>query len=78
MWSIRSHKLAPLTNLTSSKVKFLWTQIKLDAFDEIKQVVAHNTLLSCPDFNEELKIYTDASDFLRNSYHPESQTDRFL
>ena len=38
-------------------------QVKQDDFDEIKRIVARNTLLTYPDFNETFKIYTDASAF---------------
>ena len=55
--------LAPLTNITSSKVKFKWTDIKKGAFSKIKRIVARDTLLSYLDFNEKLKIHTDARDF---------------
>ena len=34
-----------------------------DAFDEIKRIVARDTLLTYPDFNEAFKIHTDASAF---------------
>ena len=33
MWSRRSHTLAPLTNIHSSKVKLKWNRIKQDLFD---------------------------------------------
>ena len=52
MWSIRSHTLLPLTNITSSKVKFKWTQVEQDDFEEIKWIVACNNLLDYPDINE--------------------------
>ena len=45
MWSRRSHMLAPLTNIHSSKVKFKWNRIKQDLFDEIKRIVVRDTLL---------------------------------
>ena len=63
MWERFSHILAPLTNITSSKVEFKWTKIKQDYFKEIKQVVARDTLLAYPDFNEEFNNFTDASGF---------------
>ena len=44
----------------SSKLKFRWTEIEYDPFAETKRIVARNILLAYPDFNEELKIYTDA------------------
>ena len=34
-----------------------------DAFNEIKRIVAHDNLLTCPDFNETFKIHTNASKF---------------
>ena len=63
MWPSRSHTLAPLTRLTSIKRRFKWTQFEQDAFNEIKQIVACDTLLTYPDFNKKFKIYTDASVF---------------
>ena len=59
----RSHKLAPLTKLTSIKRKFKWTQVKQDNFDEIKWIVARDNLLTYPDSNEAFKIHTNASAF---------------
>ena len=55
--------LAPLTKLTSIKRNFKWTQAEQDDFYKIKRIVAHNTLLTYPDFNETFKIHTDASVF---------------
>ena len=52
MWPIRSHLLQPLTALTSSKVRFKWTDMDYKEFDDIKQYVAHDTLLVYPDFNK--------------------------
>ena len=40
-----------------------WTKIEQDASDEIKRIVDRNSLLTYPDFNENFKIHTDASDF---------------
>ena len=45
MWERFSHTLAPLTKQISSKVKFKWTRIEQDYFDEIKHIVADNTSL---------------------------------
>ena len=44
MWERRSHNLALLTNITSSKVKFKWTKTKQDNFNEIKWILARDTL----------------------------------
>ena len=50
MWARCSHMLAPLKK-TSNKVKFKWTRIEQDDFDEIKWIVACDTLLTFTDFN---------------------------
>ena len=43
MWERLSHKLLPLTKITSSKVKYYWDKIKQDDFYEIKWIVARDT-----------------------------------
>ena len=63
MWPRQSHTLAPLTGLMYIKRKFKWTQVKQDAFDEIKRILVCNTLLTYPDFNETFKMLTDARSF---------------
>ena len=63
MWSGLSHTLEPLTEITSNKVKFKWTKIEQDAIDAIKRIKAHDIWLTYPDFNEEFKNHTNASDF---------------
>ena len=63
MWARHSHTLSPLTCITSSKLKFKWTKIKQDDFDQIKRIIAWNTLSSYPYFNEEFYIHTYASYF---------------
>ena len=61
MYRLRSHILAPLTALTSTKVKFKWTEDTQTAFDRIKQEVAKRIMLVYPDFNQPFHVYTDAS-----------------
>ena len=63
MWEMRSHTLAPLTKITSSKVEFECTKIKQGSFDEIKQIVIRDTLLAYMYFNKAFKIHTYASYF---------------
>ena len=63
MWPSWSHMLVPLTTLTSIKRNFKWTQFEQDAFEKIKLIVARDTLLTYPDFNETVKIHTDAIAF---------------
>ena len=63
MWQSWSHMLAPFTKLISIKRNFEWTQVKQDAFYKIKRILARDTLLTYPDFNETFKIHTNASAF---------------
>ena len=63
MWRKRSEILAPLTELTSDKNKWEWTNVHQRSFDLIKKVLARETLLSYPNFNEVFDIHTDASDY---------------
>ena len=63
MWPRQAHPLAPLTKWTSINRKFKWTKVEQYAFEKIKRIVAHNTLLTYPCFNEKFKIHTDASVF---------------
>ena len=63
VWEKRSHMLAPLTNITSSKENFKWTKIELGTVDEIKRIVACGNLLTYPVFYEEFKIHANASYF---------------
>jgi transposase InsO family protein len=61
MWPQRSHFLAPLSTLTSVKVKWKWTDEHQVAFDQMKALIAKETLLTFPDFSKEFEIHTDAS-----------------
>ena len=63
MWPRRSYILVPLTRLTPIKLRFKWTQVKQDAFDKIKCIVARDTFSTYPDFNETFKIHTNARAF---------------
>ena len=40
MWARRSHTLQASNKLTSMCVKFKWTSVEQEAFEEIKQIVA--------------------------------------
>ena len=60
MWERLSHIFVLLTKITSNKVKFKWTKIKQDNFNEITRIVASDTLLTYLDFKEEFRIQADA------------------
>ncbi|KAL7290438.1 hypothetical protein TKK_0016126 [Trichogramma kaykai] len=46
----------PLTKLTSSKVKYIWTAEQQDAFTKIKTLMAEAPLLNCPNFSEKFTV----------------------
>jgi hypothetical protein len=60
-WCRRSDLIAPLTDLTSKKVKFDWTDEHQHAFENVKKIIFMEVLLPYPDFNKKIHIYTDAS-----------------
>ena len=55
----RSHTFVSLTKISSNKVKYKWTKIGQDDFEEIKRIVDRDNLLVYPDFIEEFKFHTD-------------------
>ena len=55
--------IKPLTDLTSNKVPFIWTNVEQHAFDEIKKKLGAEALLYLPNWNEPFNIRCDASDF---------------
>jgi hypothetical protein len=52
-----SHSLA----MTSAKVKWKWTPECQEAFEQMKALIAKETLVTFPDFTKEFEIHTDAS-----------------
>ena len=64
IWKRRSHIIAPLAKLSGqSKAKFAWTEVEQKAFEATKDMIASETLLAYPDFNQPFHVYTDASDY---------------
>ena len=61
IWDKCSHTLQPLILLTSKNDFFKWTDVEQKAFDEIKLVVAHNSLLAYYGFNKQFLIHMNAS-----------------
>jgi hypothetical protein len=60
MWPKRSHFLAPLSSLTSANVKWKWTTEHQIAFEQMKALIAKETLVTFPDFSKEFEIHTDS------------------
>ena len=63
MWHQRSEICRPLTQLTSSKVKWKWEEIHMQAFDKMKNVMAREVLLNYPNFEKPFHVFADASKY---------------
>ena len=57
----RAHKLALLTKLCSTTIKFKWTDVDKNDFIAMKKIVGIDFLLSYPNFSEKFIIHTNAS-----------------
>ena len=55
MWIRRSHVLAPLASLTSTKAKWSWGEKERNAFKLAKKIMSQETILRFPDFNKTLE-----------------------
>jgi hypothetical protein len=67
-WPRRSHLLAPFTSLLAGlsgnkKAPIQWNDELERCFNEVKKVIAEQTLLVYPNHNEVFEVYCDASDF---------------
>ncbi|MGH7973976.1 MAG: RNase H-like domain-containing protein, partial [bacterium] len=83
MWPHRAHILAPLTRLTSNKVKFNWAEEEDAAFNEMKSLISQDVLLRFPDHSKSFQIYTNASDLqlgavIKQEGHPIAYFSRKL
>ena len=63
IWGKRSYLLQLLTALTSNKVKFKWTPVEQNTFNEIKQIVTRDALLIYPNLIKCFDIHRDATKF---------------
>jgi len=61
MWQHCRHVLTPLTALLAKDAKYVCGPEQQRAFEDIKNIVSQEVLLSFPDFNKPFHIYTDAS-----------------
>ena len=68
MWKQWSHILAPLSALTkkSPKAKLTWGPEQQTAFDDMKQAIRVDIMLSFPDFGMPFEIHMDTSDYQLN------------
>ena len=53
---------APLTNLLSKKVKFVWTDDCQLAFDKVNLLLQKSPVLKSPDYEKPFKLIIDSSD----------------
>jgi hypothetical protein len=60
--------LAPLSTLTSATVPWKWTDKCQQAFNNMKQAIARETLLTYPDFKKPFEIPTNASKVQLGAY----------
>ena len=54
--------MAPLTDLVSPKVQFIWTDQCSEALDKLKRILTSSPVLVTPDYTKEFKLYVDSSD----------------
>ena len=52
----------PLQQMVKQNAQFKWTDIEKNAFNKIKNAVAHVPSLKIPDFDKDFILYTFASD----------------
>jgi hypothetical protein len=58
----RAATLAPLTEFCGQKKKFIWAADQEQAFQQIKELLAQDTMLTYPQFDKPFVVYTDASE----------------
>ena len=61
VWMRRAHLLVTLNKLTKNGVKWHWGPEQANTVENIKRVMAKETLPYYPDFNKPFEIHTDAS-----------------
>jgi hypothetical protein len=77
MFRPRSHLLAPLTSQSGNR-KLKWNAECQSAFDQVKALLAQETLLQYPDHNKPFHIYTDARSNGVRSHATEKTSRVFL
>lgn len=54
--------VTPLTDLTSGKVKFVWTDECQTAFEKVKRILTNCPVIVSPQYDREFRLYCDSSD----------------
>ena len=67
---------APLTNLLSKKVIFVWTDDCQLAFDKVKLLLQKSPVLKSPDYEKPFKLIIDSSDVGTGSVLVQEASDR--
>ena len=65
MWSRRAHILALLTDLRSSKKKFIWTNAHENYSNQAKRLIAEDVLLRFPDYSPTFDTFTEILAIIR-------------
>ena len=63
MWPKRAHYLTPLTDVCSTRKKFVWNDAQEHAFHNIKRLVSEDVMLHFPDHSKPFEIDTNASKY---------------
>ena len=63
MWTKRSHMLQPILVIILKQVKFKWIDLEQKLLEEVKHIVAHNTLSAYKGFNKKFGMHTDDRNF---------------
>ena len=63
MWPKRTHFLCPLTDVCTTRKKFVWTDLQEHAFQSIKRLVSEDVMLRFPNHKEPFQIFTGASNY---------------
>uniref|UniRef100_A0A3B5QLU2 Gypsy retrotransposon integrase-like protein 1 n=1 Tax=Xiphophorus maculatus TaxID=8083 RepID=A0A3B5QLU2_XIPMA len=53
--------VAPLTDLLKSNVKYIWSSVCQQAFEDVKRMLCDSPVLLAPDMNKSFKLQVDAS-----------------
>ena len=63
MWKNRSHFMRTLTEKTGKGKKFEWTNEMDKSFEQIKNIISEDVLLSYPNYGTKFIVHTDAINY---------------